>query len=224
MRYTLHGQTLKEDLILANAAARSHAALRLPDTYDYEAMDDGSVSVRDKVTGECYYVFEAPYVYDAENAEIPATVVLTPVSDGVRMHYELDEEALAQAAFPVTIDPLIRSANANKYTEFSCLADGQSLPYSQSQDHIKLGSYNGKQCVGIRTSSGDRKIPLVASHGTASWVEEEGTIPESDDAFGQITIGAHKIASMIKVSDAIPSCALTRRRIPCKTRWTTRGR
>ena len=111
------------------------------DTYDYEAMDDGSVSVRDKVTGECYYVFEAPYVYDAENAEIPATVVLTPVSDGVRMHYELDGEALAQAAFPVTIDPLIRSANANKYTEFTCLADGQGLPYSQAQDHIKTVSY-----------------------------------------------------------------------------------
>ena len=95
------------------------------------------------------YVFEAPYVYDAENAEIPATVVLTPVSDGVRMHYELDGEALAQAAFPVTIDPLIRSANANKYTEFTCLADGQGLPYSQAQDHIKTGAYNGKQCVGM---------------------------------------------------------------------------
>lgn len=58
-------------------------------------------------------------------------------------------------------------------------------------------------CKIIRTSSGDRKIPLVASHGTASWVEEEGAIPESDDAFGQITIGAHKIASMIKVSDEL---------------------
>ena len=58
-------------------------------------------------------------------------------------------------------------------------------------------------CKIIRTSSGDRKIPLVASHGTASWVEEEGTIPESDDAFGQITIGAHKIASMIKISDEL---------------------
>ena len=58
-------------------------------------------------------------------------------------------------------------------------------------------------CKIIRTSSGDRKIPLVASHGTASWVEEEGAIPESDDAFGQITIGAHKIASMIKVSEEL---------------------
>ncbi|MGX8707096.1 MAG: phage major capsid protein, partial [bacterium] len=58
-------------------------------------------------------------------------------------------------------------------------------------------------CTIIQTSSGDRKIPVVASHGTASWVEEEGQIPESDDAFGQIAIGAHKVATMIKVSDEL---------------------
>ena len=58
-------------------------------------------------------------------------------------------------------------------------------------------------CTIIQTSSGDRKIPVVASHGTASWVDEEGTIPESDEAFGQITIGAHKVATMIKVSDEL---------------------
>lgn len=58
-------------------------------------------------------------------------------------------------------------------------------------------------CTIIRTESGDRKIPVVASHGTASWVEEEGAIPESDDVFGQISIGAHKVATMIKVSDEL---------------------
>ena len=58
-------------------------------------------------------------------------------------------------------------------------------------------------CTIIRTESGDRKIPVVASHGTASWVDEEGTIPESDDAFGQISIGAHKVATMIRVSDEL---------------------
>ena len=58
-------------------------------------------------------------------------------------------------------------------------------------------------CKVIRTASGDRKIPLVASHGTASWVDEEGVIPESDDSFGQITLGAHKVASIIKVSDEL---------------------
>ena len=58
-------------------------------------------------------------------------------------------------------------------------------------------------CTVIQTSSGDRKIPIVASHGSASWVDEEGAIPESDDAFGQISIGAHKVATMIKVSDEL---------------------
>ena len=67
------------------------------------------------------------------------------------------------------------------------------------EDENKLRSL----CKVIRTSSGDRKIPLVASHGTASWVDEEGAIPESDDAFGQITLGAHKVASIIKVSDEL---------------------
>jgi HK97 family phage major capsid protein len=55
----------------------------------------------------------------------------------------------------------------------------------------------------ITTSSGDRKIPVVASKGSASWVDEEGAIPESDDAFGQVSIGAYKLATMIKVSEEL---------------------
>ncbi len=55
----------------------------------------------------------------------------------------------------------------------------------------------------ITTSSGDRKIPVVASKGTASWVDEEGLIPEDDDAFGQVSIGAYKVATMIKVSEEL---------------------
>jgi HK97 family phage major capsid protein len=55
----------------------------------------------------------------------------------------------------------------------------------------------------ITTSSGDRKIPVVASKGTASWVDEEGAIPESDDSFGQASIGAYKLGTMIKVSEEL---------------------
>ena len=55
----------------------------------------------------------------------------------------------------------------------------------------------------IQTSSGDRKIPVVASKGTASWVDEEGTIPESDDAFSQVSIGAYKLATLVKVSEEL---------------------
>ena len=52
----------------------------------------------------------------------------------------------------------------------------------------------------IRTGSGEHKIPIVASHGTGSWVEEEQQIPESDDAFSQVTLSAHKFATMIRIS------------------------
>lgn len=55
----------------------------------------------------------------------------------------------------------------------------------------------------IQTSSGDRKIPVVATKGTASWVDEEGTIPESDDSFSQVSIGAYKLATLIKVSEEL---------------------
>ncbi len=52
----------------------------------------------------------------------------------------------------------------------------------------------------ITTGSGEHKIPLVASHGTGSWVEEEQQIPESDDSFSQVTLSAHKFATMIRIS------------------------
>ncbi len=55
----------------------------------------------------------------------------------------------------------------------------------------------------ITTSSGDRKIPLVTARGSASWIEEEATIPESDDTFGQVTLGAHKVGCMIRISEEL---------------------
>ncbi len=55
----------------------------------------------------------------------------------------------------------------------------------------------------INTSSGDRKIPVVASKGSASWVDEEGTINDSDDAFTQVSIGAYKLGTLIKVSNEL---------------------
>lgn len=55
----------------------------------------------------------------------------------------------------------------------------------------------------IQTDSGERKIPVVASHGTASWMDEEAAYAESDDSFGQVSIGAFKLGTMIKVSEEL---------------------
>ena len=53
------------------------------------------------------------------------------------------------------------------------------------------------------TNSGTHKIPVVTSKGTAAWVDEGGTITEADDVFSQQLIGAHKVATIIKVSEEL---------------------
>ena len=55
----------------------------------------------------------------------------------------------------------------------------------------------------IQTSSGDRKIPVVTTHGSASWLDEEELYTESDEAFSQTSIGAYKLGTFIKVSDEL---------------------
>ena len=55
----------------------------------------------------------------------------------------------------------------------------------------------------INTASGERKIPVVASKGTANWIDEEGPYEERDDTFSQVTIGANKLGTTIKVSEEL---------------------
>ena len=43
----------------------------------------------------------------------------------------------------------------------------------------------------------------LRASSTASWIEEEATIPESDDTFGQVTLGAHKVGCMIRISEEL---------------------
>ena len=53
------------------------------------------------------------------------------------------------------------------------------------------------------TTAGDRKIPMVTGHGTASWAEEKTKLKESDETFGQETLGAYKAATTVKVSEEL---------------------
>lgn len=55
----------------------------------------------------------------------------------------------------------------------------------------------------ITTSNGTHKIPVVASKGEASWIDENGAYPEDDDTFAQVSIDAHKLGTIIKVSEEL---------------------
>lgn len=55
----------------------------------------------------------------------------------------------------------------------------------------------------IQTNSGEHKIPVVATKGTASWMEEEAAYTESNTQFSQVSLGAHKLGTLIKVSEEL---------------------
>lgn len=44
---------------------------------------------------------------------------------------------------------------------------------------------------------------LITGYGQAAWTDEEALITESDDSFGQVSLGAHKLATLVKVSDEL---------------------
>lgn len=55
------------------------------------------------------------------------------------------------------------------------------------------------------TSNGIHKIPVVVTKGTANWIDEAAAYGESDDVFGQEQIDAHKLGTIIKVSEELLS-------------------
>lgn len=60
-----------------------------------------------------------------------------------------------------------------------------------------------RQLSTVIQTSGDRKIPVESSLGTASYVAEEAAIPESDPAFGQVILDAYKLGTLVKLSEEL---------------------
>lgn len=82
---------------------------------------------------------------------------------------------------------------------------GYVVPVEFERVLIKsLETYNALRtyCRVIQTAS-ERRIPVETDTGAASWIDEEAAYPESDPVFGQVTLAAHKLARIIKVSEEL---------------------
>ncbi len=58
-------------------------------------------------------------------------------------------------------------------------------------------------CHVIQTASGERKIPVVASKGSAVWLDEGSAFEESDVKFAQTSLSAYKLGTILKISDEL---------------------
>ena len=73
-------------------------------------------------------------VYDANGAQSLASVHLDARPAYIRLSYAMEEAFLAQAAFPLTIDPVVISSDAVTNIEDTTLCQSTATnPYTESQ-------------------------------------------------------------------------------------------
>lgn len=60
-----------------------------------------------------------------------------------------------------------------------------------------------RSLVNVVSTASDRNIPVESSLGTATWTAEEAAYTESDAAFSQVVLGAHKLGTIIRVSEEL---------------------
>jgi HK97 family phage major capsid protein len=60
-----------------------------------------------------------------------------------------------------------------------------------------------RQLAMVINTTSDRNISVESTVGSATWTAEEAAYTESDSAFSQISLGAYKIATIMKVSEEL---------------------
>ena len=100
------------------------------------------------------------------------------------------------------LDPVVRNAlQVGADTEGGYLVPDEfehTLIKAPSMRRISSASWQGHHHI----NRGSQNSCCIIQR-TASWVDEEGTINDSDDAFGQVSIGAYKLGTLIKVSEEL---------------------
>ena len=175
--------------------------LSAEDTATYEKMEADVVSQGKEIDR-----LERQAVLDLELSKATTTAITNKPSQ----HQEPEKTGRASSAYKAAFWKAMKSKNAfevhNALQVGTDTEGGYLVPDEFERTLIEALEEENifrQLATIINTSSGDRKIPVVATKGSASWVDEEGAIPEADDAFGQVSIGAYKLATIIKVSEEL---------------------
>ena len=191
------GKTYRADVHLIDETL-DLAVLRVHDA-DFVPLEPGDCDAL-KI-GDDIYAIGAPQSMSYTLTEKPASA---PKMD--------DKKGRASDAYKKAFWNQLRSKNPmtpelrNALEEGEVAEGGYLVPDTFEHTLIQGLTENGvirAHARVITTSGGLHKIPVVASHGSASWIDEEGDYLESDESFGQVQLDAHKVGTVIKVSEEL---------------------
>ena len=148
VRYNVNGVRLKEDIILENAAAAADAAILLPDDYEYSVDERMRVHVCDKESRKPVFFFDTPVTTDANGNETVAAVTLTPCDSGIMMRYNLDPDFLENAAYPITIDPVVSTPTRREIVEDTYIYEKHPSS-NYGSVYLMRSGYNGYYSISM---------------------------------------------------------------------------
>ena len=156
--------------------------LSAEDTATYEKMEADVVSQGKEIDR-----LERQAVLDLELSK-PTT---TAITNKPSQHQETEKTGRASSAYKAAFWKAMKSKNAfevHNALQVGTDSEGGYLVPDEFErtliEALEEENIFRQLATIINTSSGDLKIPVVATKGSASWVDEEGAIPEADDAFG----------------------------------------
>lgn len=177
------------------------------DTENYEKLENEIVDLGREIERQ-----ERMDAFEREMAA-PTAKPLTERPEAAKAEAKAEEKTgRASDSYKSAFWSQARSRNGMTYEVRNALQEGTDSEggylVPDEFEHTLIQALNESNIIRSRarvitTSNGLHKIPVVASHGNAAWMEEEDAYTESDEAFSQVNLDAHKVGTLIKVSEEL---------------------
>lgn len=177
------------------------------DTENYEKLENEIVDLGREIERQ-----ERMDAFEREMAA-PTAKPLTERPDAAKAEAKAEEKTgRASDSYKSAFWAQARSRNGMTYEVRNALQEGTDSEggylVPDEFEHTLIQALNESNIIRSRarvitTSNGLHKIPVVASQGNAAWMEEEDAYTESDEAFSQVNLDAHKVGTLIKVSEEL---------------------
>lgn len=168
--------------------------LSAEDTTTYEKMESDVVALGKEVER-----LERQAVIDAElNAPTSNAITNPPQRPG-----EDNKTGRARDEYRRDFFATMRGRQVTNVLSEGVDADGGYLVPTEFETTIVQGLNEDniiRKLAKTITTSVERKVPIATTPSVATWVAENGTIPESGVTFDQKTLDAYKLTNLVKVS------------------------
>jgi HK97 family phage major capsid protein len=198
------GEVIDQMQAMLNAAEQENRDLNSEEQQKYDAMNSDIDSLKERADRLERVSAISSDLDDIRNSA-PRAVVNAPEG-------KEPARALAASSYKNAFDEYARKGkNGLSYDVMNALqigTDSEGGFITPEEFETMLTEYLQdinpmRQFVTVINTASDRNIPVETSLGTAAWTAEEAAYTESDAAFGRVVLGAHKLGTIIKVSEEL---------------------